>query len=148
MGGGGEAPPVKGEDVMILIGSSILLLMFIMQAWVSPTVLEAGESYQVTKSLSEGDEISIELIEGEISPTVEGPSGELHPSDGIYKVDADGDHTIFITATTEAEFILDLPSSYMANLLPYVFGLALLSFGVWKKVAAQNDEPLEAVLED
>jgi hypothetical protein len=148
MGGGGEAPPVKGEDVLILIGSSILLLMFIMQAWVSPTVLKAGESYQVTKSLSEGDEINVEVLEGEISTTVEGPSDELHPTDGIYKVDADGEHTISIVAVTNAEFIVDLPSSYMANFLPYVLGLALLSFGVWKKTAAQNDEPLEAVLED
>ena len=148
MGGGGEAPPVKGEDVMILIGSSILLLMFIMQAWISPTVLEAGESYLVTKSLSEGDEINVEVIEGDILITVEGPSGELHLVDDVYKVETDGDHTISITATTDAEFIVDLPSSYMANLLPYALGLALLSFGIWKKTAAQNDEPLEAVLED
>lgn len=148
MGGGGEAPPVKGEDVMILIGSSILLLMFIMQAWVSPTALDAGDSHQVMKSLSKGDEISIELIKGDILITVEGPSGELHLVDDVYKVETDGDHTISIVAVTEAKFIVDLPSSYMANLLPYALGLALLSFGIWKKTAAQNDEPLEAVLED
>jgi len=148
MGGGGEAPPVKGEDVMILIGSSILLLMFIMQAWVSPTALDAGDSHQVVKPLSKGDEISIELIEGDILIVVEGPSGELHASDEIYKVETDGDHTISIVAVTDAKFIVDLPSSYMANILPYVLGLALLSFGIWKKTAAQKDEPLEAVLED
>jgi len=148
MGGGGEAPPVKGEDVMILIGSSILLLMFIMQAWVSPTVLEAGNSHQVMKSFSKGDEISIDLIEGEISIVVEGPSGELHATDGAYVVESDGEHTVSIVAVTKAEFIVDIPSSYMANILPYVLGLALLSFGIWKKTAAQNDEPLEAVLED
>lgn len=148
MGGGGEAPPVKGEDVMILIGSSILLLMFIMQAWVSPTALDAGDSHQVMKSLSKGDEISIESTEGEISIVVEGPNGELHASDEVYKVETDGDHTISIVAVTDAKFIVDLPSSYVANLLPYVLGLALLSFGIWKKTSAQNDEPLEAVLED
>jgi len=148
MGGGGEAPPVKGEDVMILIGSSILLLMFIMQAWVSPTALDAGDSHQVVKSLSKGDEISIESIEGEISIVVEGPNGEIYASDEVYKVETDGDHTISIVAVTDAKFIVDLPSSYMANLLPYVLGLALLSFGIWKKNAAQKDEPLEAVLED
>jgi hypothetical protein len=148
MGGGGAAPPVKGEDVMILIGSSILLLMFIMQAWVSPTALAEGDSHQEMKSLSKGDEIKIELIEGDILIVVEGPSGELHAADEVYKVETDGEHTVSIVAVTDAEFIVDLPSSYMANLLPYVLGLALLSFGIWKKTAAQNDEPLEAVLED
>ena len=36
MGAGGAAPPVKSEDVMILIGSTILLTMLVIQAWSTP----------------------------------------------------------------------------------------------------------------
>ena len=65
MGAGGEAPPVKSEDVMILIGSSILLITIILQAWSVPTTVNEGEDnqYELKYDLSEGNEFSIEVLE-------------------------------------------------------------------------------------
>ena len=37
MGAGGAAPPVRNEDVMILVGATILLTIFVVQAWSIPT---------------------------------------------------------------------------------------------------------------
>ena len=79
MGAGGEAPPVRGEDVMILIGSSIILLMFIIQTWVVPTVIneDSDSQFEVKYDLAKDDLFSLEVIEGEVTPTVTSPSGEV-----------------------------------------------------------------------
>ena len=76
MGAGGAAPPVKGEDVMILIGSSIILIMFIIQAWVVPTTIMGESDFVVKYDLSEGDTFYLEVKEGEVRPTITLPSGE------------------------------------------------------------------------
>ena len=47
MGAGGAAPPVKSEDVMILIGSTILLTMLVIQAWSTPTTIECYDSTEI-----------------------------------------------------------------------------------------------------
>ena len=72
MGAGGEAPPVKSEDVMILIGSSILLITIILQAWSVPTTVNEGEDnqYELKYDLSEGNEFSVEVLEGNVQITV------------------------------------------------------------------------------
>ena len=43
MGAGGAAPPVRSEDVMILVGSTILLTIFVIQAWSIPTNIECSK---------------------------------------------------------------------------------------------------------
>ena len=48
MGAGGEAPPVRSEDVMILIGASILLVMLVIQTWTVPTSIDDGEGNEYT----------------------------------------------------------------------------------------------------
>ena len=68
MGAGGAVPPVKGEDIMILIGSSIILIMLIMQTWVNPITIkeDSEEDFVVKYDLSEGDTFSLEVIEGKV----------------------------------------------------------------------------------
>ena len=74
MGAGGAAPPVKSEDVMILIGSTILLTMLVIQAWSTPVSLNCDDDecdfFEVKYDLSEGDEFTLEVQEGEVRPTV------------------------------------------------------------------------------
>ena len=66
MGAGGEAPPVKSEDVMILIGSSIILTMFFVQVWSIPVEIECEEvdceTFEVKYDLSKGDEFTLEIL--------------------------------------------------------------------------------------
>ena len=80
MGAGGEAPPVKSEDVMILIGSSILLITIILQAWSVPTTVNEGEDnqYELKYDLSEGNEFSVEVLEGNVQITVVQPLSLIH----------------------------------------------------------------------
>ena len=79
MGAGGAAPPVKSEDVMILIGSCIVLTMFFVQAWSVPVEIECEEfeceTFEVKYDLSKGDEFTLEVLDGEIIPTVILPDG-------------------------------------------------------------------------
>ena len=77
MGAGGAAPPVKGEDVMILIGASIILIMLIIQSWVVPTTIMEESDFVVKYDLSEGDTFYLVVNEGEVRPTVVLPSGEF-----------------------------------------------------------------------
>ena len=84
MGAGGAAPPVRSEDVMILVGATILLTIFVVQAWSIPTNIgcskdedgkEECETYSVKYELSEGDIFTLEVVEGEVRPTVVLPDG-------------------------------------------------------------------------
>ena len=55
---------------MILIGSSIILLMFIIQTWVVPTVIneDSDSQFEVKYDLAKDDLFSLEVIEGEVTP--------------------------------------------------------------------------------
>ena len=79
MGAGGAAPPVKSEDVMILIGSTILLTLLVLQAWSTPIAIDCDEeeceTFEIKYDLSEGDTFSLDVIEGEIRPTIILPDG-------------------------------------------------------------------------
>ena len=94
MGAGGAAPPVKSEDVMILIGSTILLTMLVLQAWSTTDQIcsmddEKCEMFEVKYDLSEGDTFTLEVIEGEVSVTAVLPDGStdpIHPSLTILKM--------------------------------------------------------------
>ena len=80
MGAGGAAPPVKSEDVMILIGSTILLTMLVIQAWSTPVTIncdgEDCDTFEVKYDLSEGDVLTLEVQEGEVKPVVILPDGK------------------------------------------------------------------------
>tara|TARA_B100000767_G_scaffold272037_1_gene298883 strand:- start:78 stop:545 length:468 start_codon:yes stop_codon:yes gene_type:complete len=155
MGAGGEAPPVKGEDVMILIGSSIILIMFIIQTWVVPTSISegSGNEFVVKYDLSEGDTFQLEVIDGEVRPTVFLPSdsNEFSPNTDTtweYTAKESGVHIFEIYAVEDSEIEYSVDRGIIFDFGLYILGAAILGFGIWKKSSTPNDEPLEAVLED
>ena len=164
MGGGGEAPPVKGEDVMILIGSSILLLTFIMHAWVSPVVLTEDSEFVVVHDMGEGDEFTLEMESGAVLVFVTAPGDDsfVQQDNGEgegewkYSAETDGTHTFKIVATGgDATFIQSISRGIFFDYMLYPLGAAILGFGMWKKkMIPVEDEPevevvaLDAVLED
>ncbi|RJV00672.1 MAG: hypothetical protein DWC06_05340 [Candidatus Poseidoniales archaeon] len=157
MGAGGEAPPVKSEDVMILIGASILLLMFILQTWTVPTNITAGEENEFTikYDLSEGDTFSFDVVNGEVRPTVVLPDeervfGDLvgEGNDWEYVAENSGVHIFTIVAFEDSEITYDMSRGILIDFALYPIGGLILGYGILKKVASADEEPLEAVLED
>ena len=155
MGAGGEAPPVKGEDVMILLGASIILLMLILQTWVVPTNIEEGteKEFIVKYDLSEGNIFSIEVNEGVVRPHVYTPSGEWEVFDDNddsweYVAEESGVHSFKILGIEDSEIEYSLSRGIIFDYGLYVVGALILGFGILKKMAAEEDEPIEAVLED
>ena len=155
MGAGGEAPPVKGENVMILIGSSILLLMFIIQTWVVPTVIDedSNSQFEVKYDLSEDDSFTLEVIEGEVTPTVTSPSGDVETfsnedSKWEYIAEESGVHTFKFYSVEDSVIEYSVSRGLIYDFALYPLGAAILAFGIVKKISLQEEEPIEAVLED
>ena len=155
MGAGGEAPPVKGENVMILIGSSILLLMFIIQTWVVPTVIDedSNSQFEVKYDLSEDDSFTLEVIEGEVTPTVTSPSGDVETfsnedSKWEYIAEESGVHTFKVYSVEDSVIEYSVSRGLIYDFALYPLGAAILAFGIVKKISLQEEEPIEAVLED
>ena len=155
MGAGGEAPPVKGENVMILIGSSILLLMFIIQTWVVPTVIDedSNSQFEVKYDLSEDDSFTLEVIEGEVTPTVTSPSGDVETfsnedSKWEYIAEESGVHTFKFYSVEDSVVEYSVSRGLIYDFALYPLGAAILAFGIVKKISLQEEEPIEAVLED
>ena len=155
MGAGGDAPPVKSENVMILIGSSILLIMLIIQSWSIPTIIPEDEDYfQVKYDLSEGDIFYITVNEGIVRPEVIVPSGYVEYSQKNvddkweYTAEEDGVHTFSIVPLEESEIQYEVSRGILFDYIMYPIGFAILAFGLWKKDANKADEAIEAVLED
>ena len=155
MGAGGEAPPVKGEDVMILLGASIILVMLIIQTWVVPTNIEEGpeKEFIVKYELSEGNIFSLDVNEGVVKPQVYSPSGEWEAFDNVeddweYTAEESGVYSFKILAIEDSEIEYSLSRGIIFDYILYPIGALILGFGIFKKIAAQEDEPIEALLED
>jgi hypothetical protein len=150
--GAGEAPPVKGEDVMILVGASIILITFIIQFWVSPVILDAGQSFTVEQDLSEGAEISIEVKKGKVDVDLQTPSGDTiqhfdQSSDLLLETTESGIYVVTITAVEDSSIFVEMGSDIIASLVLFILGAGILGFGLWKRAAIDDDEPMEAILE-
>ncbi|MAH90523.1 MAG: hypothetical protein CMA11_01995 [Euryarchaeota archaeon] len=163
MGAGGEAPPVKSSDVMILVGASILLVVFILQAWAVPITITAGEEYVVKYDLAEGDTFSLVVEEGSVRPTVLLPSGDYYFADDSddewsYVAEESGVHSFKFLAlcnepsgcTTDNSPVIDYSVSrgLLLDFALYPIGALILGYGIVKRLAASKNEPLEAVLDD
>ena len=166
MGAGGEAPPVKSADVLILVGASILLVVFILQAWAVPTTITAGEEYVVKYDLAEGDTFSLVVEEGSVRPTVLLPSGEYYFGDDSdeewsYVAEESGVHSFKILAhcsspgedsgcAGDSDSVIDYSVSrgLLLDFVLYPIGAFILGYGIVKRLAASKNEPLEAVLDD
>ena len=174
MGAGGAAPPVKSEDVMILIGSTILLTMLVIQAWSTPTTIECYDSsdidaesgdcetFEVKFDLSEGDIFTLEVFEGQIQPTVVLPSGDyvyldVQEKEWEYSAENSGVHTFIIAGIDsdsddigdDAVIDFSVSRGILIDYGLYPIGALILVFGILKRISNRvEDEPMEAVLDD
>jgi hypothetical protein len=158
MGAGGGAPPVKGEDVMILIGSSIILVMLIMQTWVDPTAIEegSGNEFTVKYDLSEGDTFNLDVIDGEVRPSVYTPSDGWIISGNVdsgqknweYTAKESGIHSFEILGIEDSDIKYSLSRGVIFDYGLYLIGGLILAFGILKRIDTKQEEPIEAILDD
>ena len=158
MGAGGGAPPVKGEDVMILIGSSMILIMLIMQTWIVPTTIEegSGNEFVVKYDLSEGDTFTLDVNEGVIRPAVLSPSAEWEISENWdsekgkweYIAKESGIYSFELLGIEDSEIEYSLSRGIIFDYGLYLIGGLILGYGILKRLEAKKDEPVEALLED
>ena len=158
MGAGGAAPPVKSEDVMILIGSTILLSLLVIQAWSTPTPVTCDgvecETFEIKYDLSEGDIFSLQVIEGEIRPTIILPDGSSdfdnnQNGDWEYKAKSDGVHTFQLLAVEESSIDYSVSRGIIFDYGLYPVGGLILAFGILKRITKDGEEDaIEALLED
>ena len=158
MGAGGAAPPVKSEDVMILIGSTILLTLLVVQAWSTPTTIYCEdvecEMFEVKYDLSEGDEFTLEVLDGEVMPTVILPDGSSSfgsnvKGDWSYTAESSGVHYFQLSGLEESSIEYSISRGIIIDYGLYPVGILILGFGIAKKVGKEKDnEPVEALLED
>ncbi len=163
MGAGGAAPPVKSEDVMILIGSTILLTLFVIQAWSVPTNIECTQSeegkdecetHSVKYDMSEGDVFTLEVVDGEVRPTVILPDGSKdfpnnQKGEWTFEATSSGVHTFKLLAIEESSVDYSVSRGIIIDYALYPVGGLILAFGILKKYSSEPEiEPMEALLED
>jgi hypothetical protein len=156
MGSGGEAPPVKTNDVLILIGASILLAAFITHAWAKP-ILIAEEPIISEYDLFSSDEVEITWV-GNLSSieiTMDGMeqvTPDFVESSMIFKASESGTYTFVIDGDEGVEVTVSTSRALMIDWLLYPLGAIMLAFGLWKKIVEENDddddEILDALIED
>ena len=171
MGGGGEAPPVKGEDVIILIGASILLVTLILHAWVTPTKLHSTENddgdeqidyYVVSHDMSAGDVFEIEVVSGSVNIEMKfGNDGDYMEQENSnsdkwdFTADESGEYFFNISDVFDgnssdfsSEFIASISRGLVLDLIMYPIGLVVLGFGMAKKYYPSNAEESQNSVED
>ena len=158
MGAGGAAPPVKSEDVMILIGSTILLTLLVVQAWSTPIPIECDdldcETFEIKYDLSAGNTFSLEVLEGEIRPTIILPDGSIEfdnsqKDNWEYTAITSGVHTFQLSAVEESSIYYSVSRGIIFDYGLYPVGALILAFGILKRISKDvEDEPIEALIED
>jgi len=158
MGAGGAAPPVKSEDVMILIGSTILLTMLVIQAWSTPVTIncdgEECDTFEVKYDLSKGDVLTLEVQEGEVKPVVILPDGKSEFVDSKdtkweYTAKSSGVHTFQFSGVEESVIDYSVSRGIIIDYGLYPVGVLILAFGILKRMYKEDEsEPMEGLLED
>ena len=158
MGAGGAAPPVKSEDVMILIGSTILLTLLVLQAWSTPIAVDCDgeecETFEIKYDLSEGDTFSLDVIEGEVRPKIILPDGSSEFDDNQkgnweYEAKSDGVHTFQVLGLEDSSIDYSVSRGILFDYGLYPVGALVLAFGILKRITKDvEEEALEALLED
>jgi len=143
---------------MILIGSTILLTLLVLQAWSTPIPVECDgeecETFEIKYDLSEGDTFSLDVIEGEIRPTIILPDGSSDFDDNQkgnweYEAKSDGVHTFQILGLEDSTIDYSISRGIIFDYGLYPVGALVLAFGILKRITKDvEEEALEAMLED
>ena len=112
------------------------------------------ETFEVKYDLSEGDTFELEVLDGEIRPTVILPD-ETSDFDNNqneyweYTAESDGVHTFQIAVVEESSIDYSISRGIIIDYGLYLVGVLVLAFGILKRITKDvEEEAVEALLED
>jgi len=151
MGAGGEAPPIKARDVLMLVGLTLLVASVVMRAWDDPvavtpdaplegtSMMPSGGDVSIAYAVSESVTITVRLeVNGEevlrqVLPVAAGDEASIE-----YEMEERGELTWSVTvAQGGAEVDVDLARGLLAVAVPPVLGALLVAYAV---VLSRGDE--------
>jgi hypothetical protein len=151
MGAGGEAPPIKARDVLMLVGLTLLVASVVMRAWDDPvavtpdaplegtSMMPSGGDVSIAYAVSESVTITVRLeVDGEevlrqVLPVAAGDEASIE-----YEMEERGELTWSVTvAQGSAEVDVDLARGLLALAVPPVLGALLVAYAV---VLSRGDE--------
>ncbi len=151
MGAGGEAPPIKARDVLMLVGLTLLVASVVMRAWDDPVSVTPGAPLEGTSMMPSGGDVSIAYavsesvtitvrleVDGEevlrqVIPVAAGDEASIE-----YEMEGRGELSWSITvAQGSADVDVDLARGLLAVALPPVLGALLVAYAV---VLSRGDE--------
>ena len=163
MGAGGAAPKMKMSDAFILTGLTLLLGGLFMHAWVTPVDHGAEDSpYTNGASMMKGDSFRLEVVvenetvlrialkddRGEvlnITSTVLA-SNDVHVA--TLTVDETGFYSYEIdTRNTAATISVEIDRKTKLDMAFLPVGALILAMGIYQRLAAKEDDVLDAELD-
>ena len=128
------------------------------QAWSTPVTITCDdlecETFEVKYDLSEGDSFELEVLDGEIRPTVILPDetsdfGNNQNEYWEYTAESDGVHTFQIAVVEESSIDYSISRGIIIDYGLYPVGVLVLAFGLLKRITKDvEEEAVEALLED
>ena len=163
MAGGGTAPPLKISDVFLLIGVTLIVGTLFIQEWDQPVNINgddglfegtsqsfSGDSIEITVTVENESEVRIQIFED--GEEVEDEKAVVSAGDDLeaYQKSEGGELEWIVTleAGVDGEVDVDLSRANGLNFLPYLLGLALAGYGLYRrKNDSVEEEILDAIIE-
>ena len=164
MAGGGTAPPLKISDVFLLIGVTLIVGTLFIQEWDQPVKINgddglfkgtsqsfSGDTIEIKVTVENESEIRIQIFEDgeevEDEKAIVSAGGDLetnHKSDG-----GELEWIVTLEAGVDGEVDVDLSRANGLNFLPYLLGLALGGYGLYRRNSdsVEEEEILDAIIE-
>jgi hypothetical protein len=164
MAGGGTAPPLKISDVFLLIGVTLIVGTLFIQEWDQPVKINgddglfegtsqsfSGDIIEIKVTVENESEVRIQIFEDgeevEDEKAIVSAGGDLetnHKSDG-----GELEWIVTLEAGVDGEVDVDLSRANGLNFLPYLLGLALGGYGLYRRNSdsVEEEEILDAIIE-
>lgn len=163
MAGGGTAPPLKISDVFLLIGVTLIVGTLFIQEWDQPVKINGDDGlFEGTSQSFSGDSIEITVTvenESEVRIQIFEDGEEVEDEKAIVSAgdDLETDHKseggelewiVTLEAGVNGEVDVDLSRANGLNFLPYLLGLALAGYGLYRRMNdSVEEEILDAIIE-
>ena len=164
MAGGGTAPPLKISDVFLLIGVTLIVGTLFIQEWDQPVKINgddglfkgtsqsfSGDTIEIKVTVENESEIRIQIFED--GEEVEDEKAIVSAGDDLeaYHKSEGGELEWIVTleAGVDGEVDVDLSRANGLNFLPYLLGLALGGYGLYRRNSdsVEEEEILDAIIE-
>lgn len=165
MGAGGDAPPIRAQDVLLLVGLTLLVASIVLRTWDDPVTVDAETPLEGTSSMPDGGTITVsylveeattvtvrlvvdgEEVERSVEPVAGGDASSV-----TYTMEGRGDLEWSISVFEgKAAVDVDLDRGLLPVVLPPLLGLVFIAYalllGRADEKGEDHDEDVEAVVD-